>query len=108
MTMVPSATAEELLESLSSRGMILPAASLPYQFLFRGHSDARYSLLPSAHRPGTKIPVEERVLEVSATWTIEDQIRAERDSLLNYFWFADQAGQATAQNYVATWGGRKS
>jgi len=89
---VPTSTAEELLNSLSASGKALPAASRPYQFLFRGHSDARFSLLPSAHRAGTRIPVQEHVLEVSATWTIADQIAAERDSLLSFFWFADQAG----------------
>ncbi|HXO28166.1 MAG TPA: FRG domain-containing protein [Thermoanaerobaculia bacterium] len=89
---IPCDTAEEFLDSLSPRGKTLPPVALPNQFLFRGHSKSSFELLPSAHRIGARIPVPDGLLEPKTTWTIHQQLAAERDSLLHFFALADQAG----------------
>src|SRR5579863_3348208 len=86
-------TATEFLDALSPLGQLLSfGRRRPNEFLFRGHSDARFRLLPSAYRPGTKIPVRGDVLEVADTWTVSQQIGAECESLMQFFWYADGAG----------------
>jgi FRG domain len=88
---VVCATPAELLDRLSPLGKDLPA-NVPNKYIFRGHASSQFSLLPSAYRVGTRIPTRCGYRTVEPTWTIDEQLAAERDALLRFFWLADQAG----------------
>jgi hypothetical protein len=89
---VNCATAEEFLDVLSPQGRLFSWVSRPNEFLFRGHADSRFLLLPSALRIGAKIPVDGEVIDVDATWDSETQTRVEAKSLKQFFWRADESG----------------
>lgn len=85
-------TADEFLDALSPRGEAFSWVSRPHEFLFRGHADSQFSLLPSALRVGAQLPVDGELLEVEADWTAETQARSEAKALRQFFWRADEAG----------------
>src|SRR5262245_36500167 len=89
---VPCSTAEEFLNALSPGGEAFSWVSRPHEFLFRGHADSRFILLPSALRPGTKIPVDGEMIEVDQSWNAEVQARIEAKALQQFFWRADEVG----------------
>jgi hypothetical protein len=89
---VPCSTADEFLNALSPRGEAFSWVSRPHEFLFRGHADSRFPLLPSALRPGTKVPVDGEMIEVDQSWNSEVQARVEAKAIQQFFWRADEAG----------------
>jgi FRG domain len=89
---IPCSTADQLLDELSPRGEIFSWVTRPREFLFRGHADSRFVLLPSALRPRAKLPVDGEMIEVDPAWSNEIQSRVEAKSLQQFFWRADEAG----------------
>lgn len=77
---VRCATENEFLDAISPRSTYFDEGE-PYRVLFRGHADARFELLPSAHR---------------AKWrkapTNEEEVRYELEMIQNFFWLADRCG----------------
>jgi hypothetical protein len=89
---VNCARAEELLDVLSPRSRLFAWISRPNEFLFRGHADSRYSLLPSALRIGNVIPFDGDLVRVDAEWDNETQVLVETKALALFFWRADESG----------------
>jgi len=81
-------TAEEFLQALS------PAHSLwssgPFEYIFRGHGDANWSLIPSAFRSNANFLVPNFVIGVQKD--NDTQRRAELRVLNEFFRLADQQG----------------
>ena len=81
-------TAEEFLQALS------PAHSLwssgPFEYIFRGHGDANWSLIPSAFRSNANFLVSNFVIGVQRD--NDTQRRAELSVLSEFFRLADQRG----------------
>lgn len=73
-------TEHEFLDAISPRSSHFDEGE-PYRVLFRGHADARFQLLPSAHRAKRKSPP-----------TNEEQVRYELEAIQNFFWLADRCG----------------
>ena len=59
--------------------------------MFRGHSDARFQLVPAAFRDGTLIRTPKGWRGVEA-WTNQAQVNAERETARRFFQRADAAG----------------
>jgi len=89
---VHCATAEELLDALSPRSRLFSWISRPHEFLFRGHADSRYALLPAALRVGNPIPLDGDLIRVDAEWDHETQVLVETKALRQFFWRADESG----------------
>lgn len=87
----PCASAEEFLDSLSPRGKYFVAEHDSDSYIFRGHGDQRYRLLPTAFRVGTPIITSCGWREV-AHWNNHEQINAELQTLGSFFESADRAG----------------
>lgn len=81
-------TAKEFLDVLSPRSKYF-SASDPKEWVFRGHSDDRYELVPSALREkGNKLwEIQDRKLHTNG-----EQILAERTTLFNFFEHVDSNG----------------
>jgi hypothetical protein len=73
-------TEHEFLDAISPRSRYFDEGE-PYRVLFRGHADARYQLVPSAHRANWQKPP-----------TNEDQVSYELGAIQNFFWLADRCG----------------
>jgi len=73
-------TEHEFLDAISPRSRYFDEGE-PYRVLFRGHADARFQLLPSAHRAKWDRPPSN-----------EDQVRYELEAIQNFFWLADRCG----------------
>jgi hypothetical protein len=78
--------AGQLLDALSPRSRHFRDAGGPHAFLFRGHEDARYQLVPTALRPalvagGHRARVDNR-----------QQVLFELDLLRSFYWGADRTG----------------
>jgi hypothetical protein len=84
--------AEELLDALSPRSRLFNWITRPQEFLFRGHSDSRYQLLPSALRVGNRITIDGDEVVVDASWDNETQAKREARALAQFFWRADESG----------------
>src|ERR1041384_2221718 len=89
---VKCVTAEQLLDALSPRSRLFSWIPRPQEFLFRGHADSRYGLLPSALRLGNKIPLDGDDIVVEDDWNNETQVRVEARALTQFFWRADESG----------------
>jgi hypothetical protein len=89
---VKCSTAEEFLDALSPRSRLFTWVTRPNEFLFRGHADSRFQLLPSALRVGNLIPVDGDLLRVEELWDYETQARVEAKALKQFFWRADESG----------------
>jgi hypothetical protein len=73
-------TEREFLDAISPRSRHFHEDE-PYRVLFRGHADARFQLLPSAHRAKFQRPP-----------TNDQQVTYELDAIQNFFWLADRCG----------------
>ncbi len=85
---VVCSSAEDFLNALNPRGPYI-GDSYPKEWVFRGHSDDRYDLVPSALREKGNMlwEIEERKLH-----TNDQQILAERRTLYNFFEHVDANG----------------
>lgn len=84
-------TADEFLDSLSPRGKYFVGEHDSDSYVFRGHGDQRYRLLPTAFRVGTPIITSCGWREV-ASWNNLEQICAEVETLGEFFGSADRTG----------------
>jgi hypothetical protein len=84
------ATADEFLDRISPRGEFFYDFG-PAAFMFRGHADSRFQLVPSAFRLGTwmRTPRGWRRVE---QWSNQVQGEAERETIRAFFKRADAAG----------------
>ena len=100
--------AEELLDALSPHSRLFSWIARPHEFLFRGHADSRYALLPSALRVGNRIPLDGEWIAVNARWNNETQVRAEAKALRQFFWRADESGLLLPEDgqLLRVWFGR--
>jgi hypothetical protein len=73
-------TEHKFLDAISPRSAYFEEGE-PYRVLFRGHADARFQLIPSAHRAKWKEPP-----------TNGDQVGWELGQIQNFFWLADRCG----------------
>lgn len=89
---IDCATAEELLDVLEPRSRLFSWVTRPQEFLFRGHADSRFSLVPSALRAGNVLPVDGEPIVVDVNWDNETQRRVESKALNQFFWRADECG----------------
>lgn len=80
-------TEQQFLDAISPRGKHFRNEGEPYRVLFRGHADARFALLPSAHRARWKTPP-----------TNNDQVSYELGAIQNFFWLADRCGLALPED----------
>ncbi len=65
----------------------------PDQYLFRGHSDANFTLLPTAYRQGTRFHMKNgTVRKHLKDWTYRELIEAEYEVLRAFYWAADSRG----------------
>lgn len=101
-------SAEQLLDVVSPRSRLFSWINRPHEFLFRGHADSRYSLLPSALRVGNRIPVDGEWIDVDPAWSNEAQIRVETTALRQFFWRADEGGLLLPEDsqLMRVWFGR--
>jgi FRG domain len=83
-------TADEFLDSISPRSDLFYDFG-PGAFMFRGHADARYPLVPAAFRKGSWMRTRRGWRRVEA-WTNDAQMDAERRTLRTFFEYADGAG----------------
>lgn len=80
-------TADEFLDALCPHGPYF-GGSYPKEWVFRGHSDDNYQLIPSALREnGPLCKIEDRELH-----TNDEQILAERRTFFNFFEHVDANG----------------
>jgi hypothetical protein len=99
-------SAREFLESLSPLGSILGDKQIATfatgngvpTWVFRGHSDADYVLLPSALRPGQELLLTGGWKTLSGPISNGDEAQAEYSSLLAFFWAADEQGLALPED----------
>lgn len=84
-------TADEFLDSLSPRGKYFSGAHSFESFIFRGHGDQRYQLLPTALRLGTPIFTSKGWREVGC-WNNDEQTQAELYTIEKFFRLADTGG----------------
>ncbi|HBB86736.1 MAG TPA: hypothetical protein DC047_03885 [Blastocatellia bacterium] len=84
-------TADEFLDSLSPRGKYFVGEHDSDSYVFRGHGDQRYQLLPTALRFGKCIYTSTGWRKVG-DWTNEIQIRAELSTIERFFGLADLTG----------------
>lgn len=84
-------TADEFLDSLSPRGKYFVGEHDADSYVFRGHGDQRYQLLPTALRFGKCIYTSTGWRKVG-DWTNEIQIRAELSTIERFFGLADRTG----------------
>jgi hypothetical protein len=96
-------TADEFLDALSPRGPYFGDDYYPDRYLFRGHADARFELLPSALRLGILIKTIARWTPV-ADWTNREQINAELNVLHDFFRLADHSGLSLPEDVQDTRG----
>lgn len=89
---VQCSSAEQLLDALSPRSRLFSWIPRPQEFVFRGHADSRYGLLPSALRLGNTIPLDGDDIAVEDDWDNEAQVRVEARALTQFFWRADESG----------------
>jgi len=73
-------TEHQFLDAISPRSKYFEEGE-PYRVLFRGHADARFQLLPSAHRAKWEEPP-----------TNDAQVGYELEAIQNFFWLADRCG----------------
>lgn len=88
-------SAEELLDALSLRqpyfGLSRPLSI--GSWVFRGHADAAWRLVPAALRVGTKL-LEGNTWRMPIGYTRKARAAAEFQTLREFFWAADRAGLA--------------
>jgi hypothetical protein len=87
---VECTTANEFLDRISSRGELFFDVG-PGAFMFRGHADARFPLVPTAFRVGTRMRTPRGWRHVDA-WSNHTQVEAERETIRAFFERADAAG----------------
>jgi hypothetical protein len=87
---IECSTGDAFLDRLSPRGEYFYDFG-PGAFIFRGHADARYPLVPSAFRLGTPIRTRRGWRPIDA-WSNETQVEAERQTARAFFERADAAG----------------
>ena len=83
-------TADEFLDRISPRSDLFYDFG-PGAFMFRGHADARYQLVPAAFRAGSWMRTKRGWRRVAA-WTNDAQVDAERRTIRAFFEYADGAG----------------
>lgn len=88
------ATAEELLDVLNSRRGRYPSDATRLQWIFRGHADARWKLLPTAHRGGAAMLMDENGAWASAPPASKrmEFVWLERETLASFVRLADESG----------------
>ena len=84
-------TADEFLDSLSPRGKHFGGEHSWESYIFRGHGDQRYQLLPTALRLGTPILTSSGWHEVGC-WNNDEQTQAELCTIDGFFRLADSSG----------------
>src|SRR4030095_6611235 len=77
-------TADEFLDAISPRGKYMREFYMPSRFLFRGHADDRYQLIPSVLRFAWKPRV--------GSPTNRDQVLFELSLVRSFYWMADRTG----------------
>lgn len=87
---VPCATADEFLDRISPRGEFFYDFG-PMAFMFRGHADSRFPLVPAAFRLGMWIRTSRGWRRIE-DWSNEAQVDAERHTVRAFFERADAAG----------------
>ena len=90
ITTFDCSSADEFLDRISPRSELFYDFG-PGAFMFRGHADARYQLVPSAFRPGRWMRTRRGWRPVD-TWTNDAQVDAERRTIRAFFEYADGAG----------------
>jgi len=90
LRVVECSKADEFLDRISPRGEFFYDFG-PGSFMFRGHSDARFQLVPSAFRLGTLIRTSRGWRRVES-WSNQVQVEAERETVRRFFQRADAAG----------------
>ena len=83
-------TADEFLDRISPRSELFYDFG-PGAFMFRGHADARYQLVPAAFREGSWMRTRRGWRPVGA-WTNDAQMNAERRTIRGFFESTDGAG----------------
>ena len=83
-------TADEFLDRISPRSELFYDFG-PGAFMFRGHADARYQLIPAAFRDGSWMRTMRGWKPVGA-WTNDAQMKAERRTIRGFFEYTDGAG----------------
>lgn len=83
-------TADEFLDRISPRSESFYDFG-PGAFMFRGHADSRYQLVPAAFRTGSWMRTSGGWRRVEV-WTNEAQVDAERRTIRVFFEYADGAG----------------
>src|SRR5436309_6992854 len=91
-TTIRCKSAERFLDAISPRGETFSWVYRPHEFLFRGHADSRFALVPSALRIGARIPISGEIVTVEDSWTNETQIRVEHRALREFFLRTDESG----------------
>jgi hypothetical protein len=99
-------SAREFLEYLSPLGPILGTKRMATfasglgepTWVFRGHSDAKYELLPSALRKGQELLLTGGWKVLDEPVSNGDQAGAEYSTLLAFFWAADEQGLALPED----------
>jgi hypothetical protein len=84
---VNCATEQQFLNAISPRGKNFRNEGEPYRVLFRGHSDARFALLPSALR-----------FQWTTALTNNEQVSYELGAIQDFFWLADRCGLALPED----------
>ena len=87
---IDCATADEFLNRISPRGEFFYDFG-PGAFMFRGHADSRFQLVPTAFRLGTSIRTPRGWRRVEE-WSNQAQVEAERETVRAFFERADAAG----------------
>ena len=96
---VECSTADEFLNRISPRSEFFYDFG-PGSFIFRGHSDARFQLVPSAFRLGTLIRTPRGWRKVES-WSNQAQVNAERETVRRFFQRADAAGLSLPEDSQA-------
>jgi hypothetical protein len=85
-------TADDFLEALSPRGKLFGSEYHPDEWVFRGLSDARWLLVPSALREQAKLSTSLGHWQAGVRRNNKEQIRDEASTLHLFFRQADQNG----------------
>jgi hypothetical protein len=91
-TVIECSTATEFLDAISPRGETFSWVYRPHEFLFRGHADSQFQLIPSAFRIGAKLPISGELIQVDSSWTNAVQVDMEVRALRGFFWRVDENG----------------